>query len=157
MLDQNVTTLLAALIGGLLSALGGFFANYYIQSTSEKIAKRKEIRNMTEQIFKKTHEIGLEYLNILDNVGNLNNLKDSAKKITLALNQIDYLVNFYLPPLKEDFTAYKEKLEGLLESIEYNNLSYLTNYTNMSNLRKVSRICQSSIIDLYNKEGYSYF
>ncbi|GHO88305.1 hypothetical protein [Dictyobacter formicarum] len=157
MLDQNITTLLAALIGGLLSALGGFFANYYIQSTSDKISKKKEIRNMAEKVFKKTDEISQEHLNILDNLSNLKNLKDSARKITLALSQIEFMVNFYLPPLREDFAEYKGKFDNLIDAIEFHNLEDLTTYENTHKLSKVSKKYQLSIIAFYNKEGYSYF
>jgi len=61
MLDQNTTTLLAALLGGLLTIVGGFIANYYIQSSSDRIQKKKEIRNLLEQIYKSTQIITVDY------------------------------------------------------------------------------------------------
>ena len=57
MLDQNIALILATLLGGTLTIVGGFIANYYIQSSSDNISKRKEIRNILEQIYKHTQAI----------------------------------------------------------------------------------------------------
>jgi hypothetical protein len=66
-MDQNTTAiLLAALIGGILSAGGGFLANYYIQSASRKYDKQKGIRNMIESMYKEVLQVEDLYQNILD-------------------------------------------------------------------------------------------
>src|SRR5713226_575541 len=65
-MDQNTTALLAALIGGFLSAGGGFLANYYIQSASKRNDKQKGIRNMIESVYKEIVHIEDSYQNILD-------------------------------------------------------------------------------------------
>ena len=57
MLDQNITILLSALLGGLLSIAGSIVANYYIQHSSNKTQKQKEIRNILELIYKSTQTI----------------------------------------------------------------------------------------------------
>jgi hypothetical protein len=42
MLDQNITTLLAVLLGGLLSLLGSVLVNYYIQTSSKNYKNKKK-------------------------------------------------------------------------------------------------------------------
>lgn len=65
MLDPNVTTLLAALIGGLLSAFGGFLANYYIQSATSKALKHEKIQRILENAYESINEMTLIFYNKL--------------------------------------------------------------------------------------------
>jgi uncharacterized membrane protein YgaE (UPF0421/DUF939 family) len=155
MLDQNITTLLAALIGGFLSVLGGFIANYYMQSSSNALSKRKEIRNMLEQTHKKVAKIKKECLNITEDFPSMEKLKKSASVISENLEEIDLLINFYLPPLKSDFTLYKDKINGLTET--YLSSQDISEYYLHHNVYKASDTFQLSIVKLFNKEGYNYF
>jgi len=49
-MNQNVATLLAALIGGLLAIIGGFMANYITGKTAAKNEKRIFMRNKIEEL-----------------------------------------------------------------------------------------------------------
>ena len=115
MLDQNISTLLAALIGGLLSVIGGLSANYYLHYSSDKISKRKEIRNMLEQVYKHTQSIKASYLLIESKktMRTTSEIKEdnhiNFQEIDACIAKIELLVDFYLPPLKASFSEYYSK------------------------------------------------
>ncbi len=61
MLDQNITTIIVTLLGGLLTVGGGFLASYYIQSTKNKAEKKKEQKTRIEQLYLMTNDIKQTY------------------------------------------------------------------------------------------------
>ena len=165
MLDQSIATLLSTLLGGLLTVLGGFVGSYYIQSTSNKVSKRKEIRNIIESIYKDIQKIERRYQFIDENFRN----KDMRKEVHEAmydvdeiLDHVDLLVNLYLTPLSQDYFAYAQRLR---ESIRKSgtNFDKATEALKEDNNVDLPRIdyfdaqFRLSLRKLLQKEGYSYF
>jgi hypothetical protein len=157
MLGQNIITLLAALIGGLLSTLGGFLANTYIQSSTNKIQKRKEIRDILENIFKYallTNSIltrkRIETLNTDDKQIDTKNILEIKTNVA----HMSMLVKLYIPVLEEYTDPYIDavyKLYKVLESRDRKNLEYATYKVDTA----TNKLCDK-ILDLLKKEGYSY-
>ena len=94
MLDQNIALILSTLSGGILTVAGGVIANYYIQSSSEKTSKRKEIRNMLEQVYKHTQAI-LPAFSRLGRSTSSEDIKTEIQEIFTYLDKIELLVDFY--------------------------------------------------------------
>lgn len=51
MLDQNTATILSTLLGGALTIIGGFIANYYTNKSSDKQLKVKEERETLQKLY----------------------------------------------------------------------------------------------------------
>ncbi len=168
MLDQNTTTLLAALLGGLLTIAGGFIANYYIQSSSDRIQKKKEIRNLLEQIYKSTQIITADYSDLKHGV-----LTDDMKKKEKAaelfdnIDEIERRVNLYLPPLKESFTEYKEEILSYLTGTEQELFERTEecqkqkeagiHLLKIPSIEETDKKFRASLSKMLKENGYSYF
>ena len=161
MLNQ---TILATLIGGLLSIIGGFFANYYIQSSSNRLQKRKEIRNILEHIYESTQAVSHSYLQI--KINSFHTKKDISKDffdLSNYMNKIESMIDLYLPPLKEDFYEYKKEIINSLEIVfdetfEDKQITWASKVSLSSDeLDTVSSKFRLSITQLLKTKGYSYF
>ena len=179
-MDQNTTTLLAALIGGFLSAGGGFLANYYIQSVSKKDDKQKGIRNMIENTYKEVLQVENAYQAILDyqneyskeKIGPLyesydaysaqseeiaynNNVAKEVDKMGKSITNMDLLVTLYLTPLDDAFSKYQNEVVCLIDAIKsgtFNPEEVLTK----EELKKIGKQFQLSLSTLLKMKGYSY-
>ncbi len=177
-MDQNTTAiLLAALIGGILSAGGGFLANYYIQSASRKDDKQKGIRNMIENIYKEVLQVEDSYQNILDlqdkhshpplevdydpytaiSAQNTFNVSIALEVdgIEKSIKNIDLLVALYLSPLQDAFSKYQDRIVRLIEVIK-SGTSNPEEVLSKEDLKKIGKQFQLSLSTLLKKEGYSY-
>jgi hypothetical protein len=67
MLEPTITPLLSALIGGLLTIVGGIAANYYLTSRTIRTEKRKEFRDFFEEISKCAYDIQICFARTLHN------------------------------------------------------------------------------------------
>jgi hypothetical protein len=179
-MDQNITALLAALIGGFLSAGGGFLANYYIQSASRQDDKQKGIRNMIESVYKRVQQVEGSYQNILDlqeeysqeKSGPLHESYDAysaqsdeiafnssvakeVDKIEESIKDIDLLVTLYLSPLENAYSKYQERVAVLTEAIKMGT-SNPEEALSKEDLKKIGKQFQLSLSALLRKKGYSY-
>ncbi len=164
-LDQNITTLLAALLGGALSIIGGFTANYYIQSSSDRIQKKKEIRNLLEQIYKSTQDITYNYSCLM--VGVLSeDVEKRIVEISDNINQIERRVNLYLTPLAQNFMEYKEEIFSNMRGAQLskkvitnsdNNQAIELTYYNMPSIEETNKKFREPLTRMLKEKGYSYF
>jgi hypothetical protein len=148
MLDQNTTTLLAALTGGLLTALGGFLTN----CVSERTSKRKEVRNMLEKVYKNLQAIEradarLQY----DELSPTTNM-EVVLEIQNYMRELELLVDFYLPPLKSSLAEYRTNLA----SIQEDGLSG-EKRGRREKFEIATKKFMASVTTLFKKKGYSYF
>ncbi len=118
MLDQNITTILSTLLGGILTVVGGFLASYYIQAISIKGEKRREKKTRIEQLYMLTNDIKQTYYRLeFDYVPD----KDKASellRVGKVEKDMDMLVTLYLPELAEEFTEYLNGMATLLAAFE---------------------------------------
>ncbi len=176
MLDQNTTTLLSTLLGGLLTSMGGFLANFYAQSNLRKTDKQKAIRNMLEQIYREMKIIEVTCFELdkfserawieaeasrLEEIdadaaasisrGITNSIEEKKRKINDSLSKIELLVTLYLPPLFDNFTEYQAKINDIIKKEAYESEQF------SEDPREISKQLQRSILSLSQKRGYRYF
>ena len=120
MLDQNITTLLAALIGGLLTIAGGLGTNYYLHSRSVQIEKEKELRKILEELFIILLDISNSHNAIKYKVLDKNYVFEEIAKLASNYNRLTALVCLYLPSLEDDLEEYREAHANMITaSLEY--------------------------------------
>ncbi|HLG60687.1 MAG TPA: hypothetical protein VKY19_02065 [Ktedonosporobacter sp.] len=187
MLDQNLTTLLSALIGGSLSISAGFLASYYTQKTTKKNNQEKFITEMIENIYKETQSIEDLYNNILDSIKEkeeASNEKpidydpydmikryESIEKtfkgardsylITIknSLKKIDMLTTLYLYPIQDDLKIYQSKLNPFIKFLESSSdtIESLNQSISQEEFLQAGKQFQIALSKLLKKKGYSYF
>src|SRR5260370_17315685 len=126
MLDQNVTTILSTLRGGTLTIAGGFIANYYIQSRTDKSEKRKELRSIMEEIFDNTHILRKQFQAMIEKIISPPpnaDIDEEFFEINRILDRLKLLILVYAPPLTNDFAEYNKPLGKLSPTIvaDFNN------------------------------------
>jgi hypothetical protein len=89
--------LLSVIIGGLLTVLGGIVTNYFTQSSSRKVEKRKVYREQLEQIYESSSQVmkWIEWHQILDNRS-----KDEDQAPPCPIDKVVMIARLYLPSLK---------------------------------------------------------
>lgn len=128
MLDQNVAVILAATIGGLLTIAGGIAANFYLLNRTIKLEKRKELRNVLEEL----------YGCIAKNNTAINSIRYDKSLVSneiLAMNagidRILVLLDLYLPFLSKEYrilsssflllaNTYRDYRDDKIDLKEYN-------------------------------------
>ncbi|SRR6266852_8078555 len=147
MLDQNITTLLAALTGGLLTALGGFLNN----RLSERTSKRKEIRNMLEKVYKNVQAIERADARLHhDELSPTTNM-EIVLEIQNYMRELELLVDFYLSPLKPSLAEYRINLASIREE------GLRGEKLGREKFEIATKKFLASVTTLFKKKGYSYF
>ncbi len=117
-LDQNVTTLLATALGGVLAIMGGFLATTISQRMAEKAEKRKLSREKIEELYLlakqmekwvkskllracEVEDVTLHYNKAPAWMYNTVNTDESC-----PIEKMDMLISLYLPMLKKTFSSY---------------------------------------------------
>lgn len=96
---KDLLPLLTALLGGMLTVVGGFVSNYLLKSKDKESDKKKFYREQLEQIYLLSGQMvdwmGDEYGKIIS--------EDESNKERLEnpLNRLLMIVNLYHPTLKE--------------------------------------------------------
>src|SRR5216110_2491348 len=57
MLDQNITTLLATILGGILATTGGIIATFYAQILNSRTDRENFVRERCEEAYNLAHEV----------------------------------------------------------------------------------------------------
>ena len=162
MLNQNITTLLSALLGGMLTILGGFIANYYIQKSTKRAEKRKETREILENISQNllaASEI-YNHTNSFLRAGKVNeiNIHENTTKLRGYQNKMIIQVHLYFPQLNEPYESLSTVIFRWIEYIR-------TNYQNIdikiideieTELNTVTWDFLDKIANFLKKYGYNY-
>ncbi len=169
--DQNLTALLSALIGGALTIIGGFTANYYTQNSQEKKDKRKEIHDILESIYRKSLEIENTYsliateIHYQEDENSATKVREILEKYSIsstitAMTEINMLVDLYVPPLKAAISTYVDYIgdaDELLRNIASakDKEQVLTDF--IDKLREGTNKLREAIVEILCKKGYIYF
>ena len=145
MLDQNITTLLAALLGGFLSILGVFVANL----ASNRIQQKREIRNLLEQIYKSTQIIDETYTNLKPGLSS-SVIEKRVWEIMNYMSGIDRRVDLYLSPIENDFAEYKGQITSNIHGLEKID-------SELPSIKAVTDKFRESLRKMLKEKGYSYF
>lgn len=111
-MDQNISTLLAALIGGLLTIAGGLVANYYLYSRTTKLERRKEIRQVVEEIYTRITDIEVSIRTVYIDRSSINN---EYAKISNSRNRILTLTHLYLPSYEKEYNKFNNSVNEVRE------------------------------------------
>ncbi len=103
MLDQSTSNILSTLLGGFLTISGGFIANVYFQSSSNKAEKRKEYIKTIEQLYEYTISLNALFANIRFCIKEEKEYTEDFLKFASTINKISMLIRFYIPSLHQDF------------------------------------------------------
>jgi hypothetical protein len=157
MLDQNVTTLLSTLLGGLLAITGGLIATFYASNKQLKQKKREDYRHSLEIVYRNLFFIEQTIkrfaINDVDFSTEYNNLLTHISETALT-------INLYLPEIREIFSRYSKEMSGVVEIMfEYMNDSIdygkYTDYTRAYQI--VDCELKGAIEDMIAKKRFSHF
>jgi hypothetical protein len=145
MLDQNITILLAALLGGFLSILGVFVANL----ASNRVQQKREIRNLLEQIYKSTQIIDETYTSLKPGLSP-SVIEKRVWEIMNYMSGIDRRVDLYLSPIAKDFAEYKGQITSNIHGLE-------KIASELPSIKAVTDKFRESLRKMLKEKGYSYF
>lgn len=118
MIDQNITTLLSTVIGGLLAITGGFLATTFSQRMADKAEKHKLTRARIEELYTLSNQVK-EWVKVqLLRACDVEEIKlhrkvpgwffDAVKtELDCPIEKIEMLVCLYLPSLVKPFELYR--------------------------------------------------
>ncbi len=117
-LDQNITTLLSTVVGGLLAITGGFLATSFSQRMAGKAEKRKLTRERIEELYTLSNQVK-EWVKVqLLRACDVEEIKlhrktpgwffDAVKtEPDCQIEKMEMLVYLYLPSLVKPFAPYR--------------------------------------------------
>ncbi|MGZ3609041.1 MAG: hypothetical protein ACXVBU_03155 [Ktedonobacteraceae bacterium] len=150
MLDQNITTLLSTLLGGLLTIVGGFLANYYIQSTSNKTEKRKEKKTRIEQLYLLSNDIRQTFYRLEFNQVSDADWTSEFLRVNKVESDMEMMVMLYVPELTEVMYTYLKSILSMtatFEGIHDNEIG--------EEIEEATKKFQYDLAGLLEKLGYS--
>src|SRR5947209_15168954 len=102
MLDQNIAIIIAALIGGLLTITGGIVANFYLSNRAVELEKRRETRNVIEELYEclSRNNTAINSIRVDKSIINIEliNLNERMDRILI-------LIDLYAPSLNKEYDA----------------------------------------------------
>jgi hypothetical protein len=156
MLDQNLAIIIAAIIGGLLTIAGGLAANFYLHNRTIIIEKRKELRNILEEIYTCALQISIACNSILVDRSNLN---QSVSQIYGFDTRIQTLLELYLNSLISE----RIEIRGAIAELVYVLSQYQNDVIDVGEFKKClgdynqsGEIFLNRIVHLAFDKGYSY-
>ena len=159
MLNQNIALILSALLGGALTVVGGFAANYAFKTMQDRKEKWRELRNIVEKMYQEINAVKLLYQSIIQHT----NIEVSFvpfkefHEINEHNETIRMLVNFYVPGLSKDFAKYLEGISITQQKIQTHIANKEKFYEEALNeLEKTCSNFHLAIIKLVKNKGYSY-
>ena len=107
-MDKDYIPLLSVIVGGLLSTLGGFFANFTLQSKSRDAERRKLIREKLEEAYLLSHEV-IDWIQ--------KQMKEMATQASgddshCPIERVVMLVKFYEPKLTPVVTEFAGNVQN---------------------------------------------
>ena len=157
MLDSNITTLLATLLGGGLSLVGSFLANRYQYKKDSDFEKRKELRDIIEELYGCVTSV---YQSASLITYDKSNLDTEYIKIRTKLDRILLLVELYLPSFKlkrQDFTEKINDFIGVLEVYKVDEVDLQTVIFHVAENSQIYYSFVEQIALLAKEKGYSYY
>lgn len=117
-LDQNITTLLSTVVGGLLAITGGFLATDFSQRMAEKAEKHKLTHERIEELYTLSNQVQewvkVQILRACDVEGTKLHRKapgwffDVVKtEPNCPIEKMEMLICLYLPSLVKPFALYR--------------------------------------------------
>ncbi len=163
MLDQNVTILLSAALGGLLAIAGGFLANYYVQITARKSEKRRSVREKIDEIYTlSTHVKTSFFLRMWhrsyltqEQYNKIHLFSDeAARELNNIGERIEMLARLYVPSITSAIVEYSQQIKMIDHRID-NEIDTkgrrLPELTNDANYMKAVEKIQSDIDTIHRK------
>ncbi len=157
MLEPTITPLLSALIGGLLTIVGGIAANYYLTSRTIRTEKRKEFRDFFEEISKCAYDIQICFARTLLNP---HNIHDEAIKITELESRIVILQMLYAPSLEHDCITFCDNLKimmGFLDEYCENKIDESSYRMELDNFISHAYKFRLILANIVQKKGYNFY
>ncbi len=116
MLNQSAATVLAAFVGGLMAIVAGMIANIFIIRKETSREKRKELREILENMYNFT-----AIINHLCRQATLGptQMDEAIAEIPENLAQIGMRVRLYVPNLEDKYKAYNTEISKITELISY--------------------------------------
>jgi len=177
MLNQNVTTLLSTLIGGILTILGGVIASHLNQSKTDRSERRKELRMLIEELSDTSYQLQVLHNKILDRVISISNgnITGNEKKIDIdetyfeidrITAKMSLIILAYLPSLTGANAEFIQGIRkaGRMIGNAMGNDPILKNEDNKKQLQtdladlliEADQKFRHSLIEMLKKKGYSY-
>ncbi len=145
MLDQNITTLLATIIGGIFAIVGGFIATWVSQRLARNAEKRKVAREKSQEIF----ELFIQVKRWIDNEINRwwERTDETATiyppvsdTLECPIDRLLILVILYVPPLEKTAKELNEKVMRFnSDEWDYRDRGAFPSYNVLADLRAESK------------------
>ncbi len=157
MLNQSIATVLAALVGGLMAIAAGMIANIFTTRREISREKRKELREILENMYNFTAKI-----NHLCRQATLgpSQMDEAVAEIPENLAQIGMRVRLYVPNLEEIYVKYNTKIGRITELIPHlknKNISEEQYKQEVESSMKELMDFRKAIVEALSKKGYKYF
>jgi hypothetical protein len=118
MLDQNIALLLSTLLGGLLTIVGGFAANIYLQRASQNADRQRESRLLLENAYQQLLKINDLYTRLDFQHSRENSVDEIVLDIRGEMNKLRPMIYFHLSLLEKEFDAFNVAVKN------YNDLMF---------------------------------
>jgi hypothetical protein len=131
MLDQNITTLLATILGGILATTGGIIATFYAQSLNGRTEREKFVRERCEEVYELAEKVKqwldnenarwwCDYCESIDDVSievQIGRSKLAKEPLNCPIDRLMMIVLLYIP----EFRTKAEELKNVVNT--YNRFS----------------------------------
>lgn len=162
MLDQNVALILSTLLGGLLTIIGGFAANYYIQKANQNADRQRESRLLLEDTYRQLLKINDLYTRLDFQLSKGQPMDEMVLDIMNEMHKLRPMIHFHLSLLEKDFAAFNIAT-GAYNTLALNN-SHLgaVEFSRkrgelMNQIASTGIKLSDAIIGLLKQKKYNYF
>ncbi len=121
MLDQNITTLLATILGGILATTGGIIATFYAQVLNSRTDRKNFVREGCEEVYNLAHEVKqwidnensrwwCDYCESIDDVSievQIERSKLAKEPLNCPIDRLMMIVLLYIPEFRTKAEALK--------------------------------------------------
>jgi hypothetical protein len=156
MLSQNLATILAALVGGLMAIIAGIVVNIFMLLREGAKEKRKEIRDTLVKIYDATARINTLYRRATEDQPNLSAI---ILEIPQQLAIIGTHVTLFMPNLENKYRPYNESMTqiiGLLQKLRAKEINERQYIEEASKHVSTQQDFRDALAEFSKKEGYSY-
>jgi hypothetical protein len=159
MLDQNVTTLLSTLLGGILTIAGGFIATYYTLRKNSALERKKDLRGAIENIYGELHKLDVLSHHLTFAVENpVLYTREDYSIFQESMGKIDFLISLYIPELISEYRVYISVVNSAIQrlydknpgEIEQKDRKEVNEILNQSHIR-----FRTNIIEIAKKKHFN--